>query len=141
MESNDKIKFLHLDERNHVEEPFLRQLEAIPASIAKTRSDTLGKWRVLRLEMGSGQMAIETQRDNFDQVLLKKDLEKALIRINPWLDDQQLFEAVRDLTTFEGDNLYKNNQYILELLLRGTKVQRQTEEGLRNEDVFYIDFE
>ena len=130
--TNDKIPTqLRLDEKNHVEEPFLKQLESM-----------LGlKWKVIRLEMGPGQTAQETQREDFTQVMMKKDLEAALVRINPWMNEQQVFEAISDLTSFEGDNLYKNNQRALELLIKGTKVQRQTEEGLRYEPVDYISFD
>lgn len=129
--ANSNINFLHLDEKNHVEEPFLKQLENIPGL----------PWKVLRLEMGQGQTPQQTQRDDFAQVLMKKDLETALRKINPWLNEPQLFEAVGDISSFEGDNLYKNNQHILELLIHGTKVQRQTPEGIRYEPVFYIDYE
>lgn len=67
-------------------------------------------WKVLRLEMGNGQTPQETQREDFTQVRMRKDLEEALKRINPWMNEQQVFEAISDLTTHEGDNLYKNNQ-------------------------------
>lgn len=122
---------LILDEKNHVEEPFLKQLESIPGF----------HWEILRLECGPSQTPQESQRDNFSQVIMKKDLEKSLKKINPWLNESQIFEAVKDITSFESDNLYKNNKYILDLLLNGTKVQRQTAEGLRNETVKYIDFD
>ena len=36
---------IRLDEKNHVEEPFLKQLESMPGI----------HWDVLRLEMGQGQ--------------------------------------------------------------------------------------
>lgn len=129
--ATDKIPpHIRLDEKNHVEEPFLKQLEGMPGL----------SWKVLRLEMGSGQTPQETQREDFAQVLMKKDLEDALKCINTWMNEQQVFEAISELTSHEGDNLYKNNQRVLELLINGTKVQRQTEEGLRYEPVRFIDF-
>lgn len=122
---------IRLDEKNHVEEPFLKQLESMPDI----------HWSVLRLEMGQGQTPQQTQREDFTQVIMRKDLEKALKKINPWMSEQQVFEAITDITTFEGDNLYKNNQQVLELLINGTKVQHQTSEGLRYEPVYFVDFE
>src|ERR1044072_7670441 len=89
---------LKLDEKNHVEEPFLKQLEAMPGL----------HWDVLRLEMGNGQTPQQTGRDDFTQVIMRRELEKALDRINPWMNEQQIFEAISDLISFEGDNLYKN---------------------------------
>ena len=123
-----KANLIHLDEKNHVENPFLSQLEAL-------------SWEVLRLEMGNGQTPQQTQRSNFDQVLMPQHLQAALKRINPWMNDQQVQEAIHDLSTFEHNNLYQNNQKILNFLINGTKIQRQTPEGLRYEDVFFIDFD
>lgn len=92
----DHIK---LDEKNHVEERFLKQLESMPGL----------NWKAIRLEIGPGQTPQETQREDFTQVIMKKDLEDALVRINPWMNEQQIFEAIADLTSHEGDNLFKNN--------------------------------
>lgn len=131
MTTNTTPDPIRLDEKNHVEEPFLRQLESMPGI----------QWNVLRLEMGPGQTPRQTQRDDFAQVIMRKDLETALKKINPWMNEQQVFEAVRDITSFDGDNLYKNNQQVLQLLINGTKVQHQTPEGLRSEPVNYIDFD
>lgn len=126
--SQDKIpQHIKLDEKNHVEEPFLKQLETIPGI----------SWNVLRLEMGNNQTPQETQRETFDQVLMRTEVEEALKRINPWIDDNQIFDAFKDLTTFEGDNLFKNNEYILSLLTAGTKVKR---DGETSQEAFYIDF-
>ncbi len=132
MAVNDKnIQFLHLDEKNHVEEPFLKQLETMPGV----------HWKVLRLEMGPSQTPQNTQREDFSQVLMKKDLETALKKINPWMNEQQVFEAITDISSFEGENVHKNNQQVLEFLIKGTSVQCQTTEGLRYEPVKYIDFD
>ena len=57
------------------------------------------------------------------------------------MNDQQIFEAISDLTSFDSDNLYKNNQRVLDLLINGTKVQKQTDAGLQYEPVKFIDFE
>lgn len=130
MANEDKNNFLRLDEKNHVEEPLLKQLETMPGL----------HWKLLRLEMGNGQTPQETQRESFDQVLMKRDLEAALKRINSWMNEEQIFEAVSDITSFEGDNLFKNNQFILDKLVKGTKVRKSTDGNSQNEDVNYIDF-
>jgi type I restriction enzyme, R subunit len=131
MPNDEKITFLRLDEKNHVEEPLLRQLENIPGV----------HWNVLRLEIGNMQIPQETQREDFSQVLMMRDLKDAIKRINPWINEEQLFEAVSDITSFESDNLYKNNQYILEKLIKGTKVRKQSEGNSPNQDAFYIDYQ
>jgi len=131
MPNEDKINFLRLDELHHVEEPLLKQLENIPGI----------PWNVLRLEMGNTQTPQEKQRETFSQVIMMNDLREALKRINPWIDEQQIYEAVNDITTFESDNLYKNNQYILEKLIKGTKVRKSADGTAPNEDANYIDFD
>ena len=132
MANETNINYLRLDEKNHVEEPLLKQLE-----------NMLGiKWNVLRLVRDSHtQTPEETQREDFTQVLMMKDLQQALKRINPWMNEQQIFEAVSDITSFEGDNLFKNNQHILEKLVKGTKVRKSADGTAPNEDANYIDFD
>jgi len=95
MKTDSHTLNIRLDEKNHVEEPFLHQLESMPGL----------HWKVIRLEMGPGQTPQETQREDFTQVLMRKDLEDAIKRINPWMDDAQVFSAVSDLIDNEGDNL------------------------------------
>lgn len=131
MPNDEKITFLRLDEKNHVEEPLLRQLENIPGV----------HWNVLRLEIGNLQTPQETQREDFSQVLMMSDLKDAIKRINPWINEEQLFEALSDISSFESDNLYKNNQYILEKLIKGTKVRKQSEGNSPNQDALYIDYQ
>ena len=74
-------------------------------------------------------------------MIMRQKLEDALKCINSWMNDQQIFEAISDLTSFDSDNLYKNNQRVLDLLINGTKVQKQTDAGLQYEPVKFIDFE
>jgi len=88
MENEKIIHQIKLDEKNHVEEPFLKQLESFTGL----------KWKVVRLEMGPGQTPQETQREKFTEVIMRKDLESALKKINPWLDDQQEFIFLRALS-------------------------------------------
>lgn len=126
--ANEQLK---LDEKNHVEEPFLKQLESMPDA----------DWKVQRLKMGNDQTPNETGRADFTQVLMMNDLEAALKNLNPWMNETQVFEAARELTTFDGDNLYQNNKRILELLIKGTTVQKQTAAGLQYEPVKFVDFD
>ena len=124
-------KFLKLDEKNHVEEPFLKQLEAMPGV----------NWRILRLEMGPAQTPQQTGRNDLTQVVMFRELEASLRRINPWMDDTQVFEAVKEITSFEGDDVYKNNQRSLQLLIKGSTVPEQTDAGIQQRNFKYVDFD
>src|SRR5207244_10423831 len=66
-----------LNEKEYVEEPFLRQLERL-------------RWKILRAgEEGKGDPAV-TFREGFNEVILEKKLREALLKINPWLAEDQL---------------------------------------------------
>ncbi len=59
---------IKLDEKNHVEEPFLKQLEVLD-------------WQVIRLEQK--QTPKESLRENFTEVVLLPELRKALQKSIP----------------------------------------------------------
>src|SRR5438128_1206735 len=90
-----------LNEKEYVEEPFLRQLERLG-------------WAILRAgEAGKGDPVV-TFREGFNEVVLEKRLRAALLKINTWLQEDQLAPIVRELTT-PGvlGGLIENNRYIL----------------------------
>lgn len=118
-----------MDEKNHVEEPFLHQLETMPGL----------HWKVLRLD--NYQVPEETQRTEFSQVIMKDDLAAAIKKINPWLEDDQVQEIIEKVTRFEGDNLLQNNELALQLLLKGTSVNENRRTGEKSPDVAIVDFD
>jgi type I restriction enzyme R subunit len=120
----------YIDERTFVEEPFLQQLEGLG-------------WQVLRLKSPAEgvQYPEESWRDNFSQVIIKPKLAEALKQINPWLDDLQVEEVIRKLTTYTAGNLLENNKNILELLLGNTSISENRQTGQKSPTVKYIDFE
>lgn len=121
----DKKKLI-LNEIQYVEEPMLRQLEGLG-------------WSVLRAgEGGKGDPAI-TFRETFADVVLKEKLEAALLRLNPWLEADQLPPLVRELTTpgIVG-GLVENNRYVFEKLLECSSAENRNT-GVA-ESVKFIDF-
>ena len=98
--SNDKpIEALRIDERTHVEDPLLEQL------------DKQG-WTVLRLERK--QTPQDSFRANFGQVVLLPTLEETLRKINPFLREEQVAEVVRKITSFPQKNLIENNRQVVQ---------------------------
>ncbi len=120
---------IKMDERNHVEEPFLRQLETMPGL----------HWKVMRLD--NFQSPAETQRTDFTQIILKDDFASALQKINPWLEYDQVEEVIEKVTRFESDNLLQNNEHALSLILRGTTVSQNRKTGEQSPDVKLVDFD
>lgn len=117
-----------MDEKSHVEDPFLLQLANMPGL----------HWKIMRLD--NYQAPAETQRKDFLQVIMKDDLAAALKKINPWLEEDQVEEVIEKITRFEGDNLLQNNELALQLLQKGTSVAENRKTGEKSPDVAIIDF-
>ena len=116
---------LRLDEKYHVEEPLLDQLEKLG-------------WTVLRLEQK--QEPGESFRENFGQVVLLPKLKEALYKINRFLRQDQVDEAARRIATFPGRNLIENNKQVLQYLLENTTVSVNHDTGEQSPTVRYVDF-
>jgi type I restriction enzyme, R subunit len=124
---NKTPKPLKMDERNHVEKPFLDQLHGLG-------------WEVLDLEMK--QQPAQTYRENFTQVVMLPVLREQLQIINPWLEEDQIEEVAKRLTaSFPSNNLIENNRYIFNLLQENTSVAENRQTGAKSPTVKYIDFD
>lgn len=117
---------LRIDERNHVEKPLLDQLHGL-------------KWEILDLD--SKQRPEESHRANFTEVVMLPVLREQLKVIQPWLEEDQVEEVVKQLTaSFPTSNLLQNNQYVFRLLLEGTSVSENRQTGEKSPTVRFIDF-
>src|SRR5262245_41213944 len=104
-----------LDELNHVEGPFLNQLEGLG-------------WEIIRLEMKT-QKPEESLRESFNEVVMIPKLWEALHRINEWMDDDQIEDVIRRITIPEGNDLIENNRRVIYLLLEGASVSENRRTG------------
>src|SRR3989339_2278906 len=73
--STTQAAYLRIDERNHVEKPFLDQLAGLG-------------WEVLDLD--SKQHPGDSFRESFTAVVMLPVLRERLKVINPWLEDDQV---------------------------------------------------
>ncbi|TWT96916.1 Type I restriction enzyme [Botrimarina colliarenosi] len=128
MSSRDKTpKHIKIDERNHVELPLLEQLDGL-------------EWVVIDLT-DKQQTPADTGRENFTEVILPKVLRAQLKVINPWLEDDQVEEVVKQLTaSFPSTSLIENNKYLLHLLLENTSVSENRQTGEQSPTVQFVDF-
>ncbi len=116
-----------LDERNHVELPLLEQLAGLG-------------WNVIDLT-DRKQLPSDTGRDNFTNVILPQVLRSQLKVINPWLEDDQVEEVVKQLTaSFPASSLIDNNKYLLHLLLENTSIGKNRQTGENSPTVHFVDF-
>jgi type I restriction enzyme, R subunit len=119
-------KHLKLDERTHVEKPLLDQLAGLD-------------WEIIDLD--NSQKPGDTYRQSFTDVVMEPVLRAQLKTINPWLEDDQIDQVVKQLTaTFPGTGLLQNNRHLLDLLLQGTSVSENRQTGEKSPTVRFIDF-
>jgi type I site-specific restriction-modification system R (restriction) subunit len=124
--TNKAATEIKLDERLHVEKPFLGQLH------------DLG-WGIIDCE--SQQQPSQTFRENFTEVVMLPILRRQLKIINDWLADDQVEEVIKQLTaSFPGTNLIQNNRHVFNLLLEGTSVSENRKTGAKSPSVQFIDF-
>ena len=82
---------LRIDERNHVEKPLLDQLAGLG-------------WEIVDLD--HKQRPADSFRERFAEVVMLPVLREQIEVINPWLEEDQVEEAVRRLTVgFPGSGL------------------------------------
>ncbi|MCB1060978.1 MAG: type I restriction endonuclease subunit R [Calditrichaeota bacterium] len=119
--------YIKIDEKNHVEVPFLAQLEGLG-------------WDVIRLEM-KDQKPKDTWRTDFSEVILEPVLRQSLKKINPWIEDDQVDDVIRRLTSYTASGLLDNNRRILAMLLENMSVSENRKTGDPDPTVRIIDFE
>lgn len=127
MSNKDTAQQIRLDERNHVEKPLLDQLAGL-------------EWEILDLD--GKQHPSDSHRTNFTDVVMLLVLREQLKVIQPWLEDDQVEDAVKHLTAgFPSSNLLQNNQHVFRLLLEGTSVSENRRTGEKSPTVRFVDFD
>lgn len=125
--SRDKTpQHIKIDERNHVEKPLLDQLAGLG-------------WEILDLD--SKQHPADSHRRSFTEVVMLPVLRERLKVINPWLEDDQVEEVVKQITSgFPGTGLIENNRHVFNLLLENTSVSENRQTGEKSPTVRFVDF-
>ncbi|MFS0614236.1 type I restriction endonuclease subunit R [Lederbergia ruris] len=77
---------------------------------------------------------------DYRSVILEERLRDALFAINRHLPDEALEEAYRKIITFNSPSLTENNRYFHTLLIEGIDVSFRTDDGIKTEKAFIIDF-
>ena len=120
------LQSIRLDERNHVEKPLLDQLAGLG-------------WDILDLD--NQQHPTDSHRGSFNEVVMLPVLRERLRGINPWLENDQIDEVVKQLTaSFPGTGLLENNRHVFNLLLENTSLGQNRQTGERSPTVHFVDF-
>jgi len=127
MTINKTPRHIKLDERNHVEKPLLEQL------------DGLG-WNIIDLT-DQNQKPGDTGRISLTEVVMPEIINQQLRIINPWLEDDQVDDVIKQLTAnFPSTNLLENNKHLFQLLVENTSVNENRKTGAQSPTVQFIDF-
>jgi type I restriction enzyme, R subunit len=116
---------IKLNECNHVEKPFLDQLAGLG-------------WEIIDLD--TKQHPGDSFRVTFTEVVMPPVLREQLKVINPWLEDDQVEEGVKQLTaSFPGTGLIENNRHLQNLLLENTSISENRKTNEKSPTVRFID--
>ncbi|WP_010530037.1 type I restriction endonuclease subunit R [Lentibacillus jeotgali] len=83
---------------------------------------------------------LDKERTSQTEVVLIERLIKAIKRLNPWLNENNLNKVVRRMTHMEVTSLMEANQRFHELLINQLSVQQDVGSGRKNQTVKPIDF-
>lgn len=117
-----------------VHEPFLKELENIGWN------DKSNGCEVIRLDR-LHQKPEQSYRESFSDVVMKSKLRESLLKINDFLEEDQIEECVTRLTSYSSNGLITNNSKIFELLLNGMSVSENRKTKDKSPTVKFIDFE
>src|SRR5690606_21260500 len=85
--------------------------------------------------------ALDTERSSTTDVILTARLERALRRLNPWINDANVQRAIREVTHVSASSLLEANQKLYTTLVHGISVPQDLGEGTKGRQVRYLDFD
>ena len=132
-----------LDEEHYVENTFLAHLKKLGWKIYRQNKDNSEDIKEIiefnnLMEPTYGNSV--KFRESFREVILEKELRESIKRINPWIEDDQINEVIRRITTPQANSLLEANREIHELLLENISVQENRKTGEKSPTVKFIDF-
>jgi type I restriction enzyme R subunit len=94
-------------------------------------------WEVVDQQQSTWQ----DPRELLSSAVLEPRLRDAVKRLNPWIDENNLNKAVREIQQVAGTNTMAENEQIHQKLVSRTSVQQDLGNGLQHQTVRYIDYE
>ncbi|RCK75113.1 MAG: Type I restriction-modification system, restriction subunit R [Ignavibacteriae bacterium] len=136
--------YTKLDEEHYVENPLLAHLQRIGWKIYRQNKDNPEDVKEIIKFNSNGEPVYGDSvkfRESFREVILENEIKESLKKINPWIEDDQISEVVRRITTPQANSLLEANREINDLLLENTSVSENRKTGERSPTVKYIDFQ
>lgn len=85
--------------------------------------------------------ALDEERETRMEVVLRKRLARAIKRLNPWIDDNNVHRVVRTVTHIEAASLMEANQAFTDMLMEKLSVYQDLGQGRKSQTVHLIDFD
>ena len=136
--------YTKLDEEHYVENTFLAHLQRIGWKIYRQNKDNPEEVKEITEFNSAGEPVYGDSvelRESFREVILEKELKSSVKKINPWIEDDQISEVVRRITTPQANSLLEANREIHDLLLENISVSENRKTGEKSPTVRYIDFQ
>ncbi|MFN6983164.1 MAG: type I restriction endonuclease, partial [Brevundimonas sp.] len=136
--------YYKLDEEYYVENPFLAQLQKLGWKVYRQNKDNPEDTK----EILSFSHSFEPNygksiklRESFREVILENVLRESIQKINPWIEEDQINQVIRRITTPTANSLLEANREIHELLLENIPVSENRKTGEKSPSVKLIDFQ
>ena len=81
------------------------------------------------------------EREYFREVVLEKRLRAAILRINPWISDENLRKVMREITHPAAATLMEANQNLWHTLVNYQSVEQDLGKGRKGQTVKIVDFD
>ncbi len=138
-----KMMYKQLDEEHYVENPFLAHLQRIGWKIYRQNKDNPEEIKeIVSFDSSFNPVYGENLkfRESFREVILEGVLKESIKRINPWIEEDQINEVVRRITTPSVNSFLEANREIHDLLLENTSVSENRKTGEKSPTVRYLDY-
>jgi type I restriction enzyme, R subunit len=85
--------------------------------------------------------SLDIERDTQSEVVLKGRIVKAIQKLNPWIEENNLNKIIRTITHVQATSLMEANQIFYENLVNMFSIQQDLGKGKKNQTVKLLDFE
>lgn len=136
--------YQRLDEEFYVENPLLAHLKRLGWKVYRqNKNNPEDVKEIISFDSGFKPEFGEKAkfRHSFREVILEDVFKKSIKKINPWIEEDQINQILRKITTPNANSLIEINKEIHDLLLENYPVSENRKTGERSPTVKFIDFQ
>jgi type I restriction enzyme R subunit len=85
--------------------------------------------------------SLDTERETANDVVLRERLTRAMMRLNPWIDEDNIRKVMRSILHIESTSLMEANEKFHDMLVNYISVQQDLGKGKKNQTVKLIDLD